>query len=154
MLTSITYLLLAIISSLLFTSSISQDVTRNLVYPSSTSTAATGASTSTQSLSGAVSTPTGSAGSGSGVTPINGTSAVNNTGAIHSVASTSTVSLSRIPDATGVNNVPVPVMTGQRANGPFGPDDGYIAAVGRLIIPITFSLGAVAMSMLIIALRV
>ncbi|KAG0150266.1 hypothetical protein CROQUDRAFT_668745 [Cronartium quercuum f. sp. fusiforme G11] len=119
--------------------------TRNIVYPSTNSSTQTQVASGTNPVASSSVTPAPKAG-GVNNTVVNGTTGSNQS----SLAATSTVPLSKIPDSTGINNVPVPGMTGGRANGRYGPDDGYIAAVGHLIIPISLSVGAVVVAMVVI----
>ncbi|KAH9825279.1 hypothetical protein DFH28DRAFT_21296 [Melampsora americana] len=122
-----------IISSIFITSSLSQNTTRNIIFPNVTSTTPSTATNQTNTSSGPNSSPTNAPTTNA---TVNGT--VPNT---HSNVTTSTIPLQKIPDSTGIVNVPVPVMSGERANGRFGPDDGYIAAVGQLIVPVSLSIG-------------
>ncbi|EGG09523.1 uncharacterized protein MELLADRAFT_77151 [Melampsora larici-populina 98AG31] len=133
MLTPTIFLAPFIILSIFITPSLSQNTTRNIIYPNVTSTTPVTATNQTNTVSGANSLPTNAPTTNA---TVNGT--LPNT---HPNVTTATTPLQKIPDSTGINNVPVPVMSGERANGRFGPDDGYIAAVGQLIIPVSLSIG-------------
>ncbi|WAR54091.1 hypothetical protein PtB15_3B601 [Puccinia triticina] len=109
---------------------------RNLTIPTTTTSSVTQTQTSLPATGG--NTPANSTitPTTNGTTTTNNSTQANNNSTSHS-NNTAPVKLTPIPDSTGAaGSVPVPAATGGKPNGPYGPDDQYIASsVSKVIAP-------------------